>query len=274
VSSFLLMFADFLPVIMVHYRQGNGGISLRDYEIKYLKNKILSQIENQSDALSLHKELGYEDSVRENLGELSTYDNHPADLGSETFELSKQFALSRHLARQLDELNYALEKMKKGEYGICELCGREIGFERLDIIPEARLCIKCEKEKKVSIEDLEYDEPVEQALLEASYSRSFADETSNSYDGEDAWQEVQFYGSSSGPQDLSTNDTFDYDDTWYNKHEDISYVEDVEKISNEAYKQQLPDSHGDSYDGYITTDEAESDMIDYFGEDGEDDSFK
>lgn len=247
---------------------------MKDYEIKYLKNKILSLIESQSDALSLHKELGYEDSVRENLGELSSYDNHPADLGSETFELSKQFALSRHLARQLDELYKALEKMNKGEYGICEFCGQEIGFERLDIVPDARLCIKCEKEKKVEIEDLEYDNPVEEALLETPFSRTFTDETSNSYDGEDAWQEVQLYGSSSGPQDLSTNDTIDYEDTWYNKQEDIGNVEDIENISNETYKQQLPVSHGDSYDGYVETEEVLSDMIDYFGEDGEDETSK
>ena len=38
-----------------------------------------------------------------------------------------------------------LEKIKKGKYGICEKCGKEIPLERLEVSPEARFCLKCEK---------------------------------------------------------------------------------------------------------------------------------
>jgi len=39
----------------------------------------------------------------------------------------------------------ALEKIKKGKYGVCESCGKKISQKRLKISPEARLCLKCRK---------------------------------------------------------------------------------------------------------------------------------
>lgn len=238
---------------------------MKDTEIRYLKSKLKEKLEHQSKAFSLHKELGFEDSLRESTNELSSYDNHPADLGSETFELEKQFALSRHTARQIDEVKAALDRIESGSYGYCEFCGREIGFERLDAIPEARLCIKCEEERKVKVEDMEYDRPVEQDVLETPFFRTFTKGDTTAYDGEDALQDTQKYGSSSGPQDISVNDYIDYQHTWYESHEDLGYVEDVESISNETYRQQLPDSHGNSYDGYVNPDREVK--INYFGED-------
>jgi len=45
----------------------------------------------------------------------------------------------------LRNINLALEKIKKGNYGICEKCGGEIEIERLEVIPEAQFCKKCKK---------------------------------------------------------------------------------------------------------------------------------
>jgi YteA family regulatory protein len=237
---------------------------MKDIEIKYLKNKLIDKMEKQSEALSLHKELGFQDSIRDSTSELSSYDNHPADLGSETYELDKQFALTRHSARQIDEIGAALERIEDGSYGFCQFCGKDISFERLDAIPEARLCIDCEEQRKTEVEDLEYDRPVEEEILEPAFNRTFTKDDRTAYDGEDAIQDTQKYGSSSGPQDISVNDLIDYQHTFYESHEDQGYVEDVESISNETYRQQLPDTHGNSFDGYVDTEKEFK--IDYFGE--------
>ncbi len=37
--------------------------------------------------------------------------------------------------------------MERGSYGICLYCGKEIGFERLDAYPTAKLCIDCQKKE-------------------------------------------------------------------------------------------------------------------------------
>jgi len=229
----------------------NGRNLVNNSEIQYLKEKLKDKLDHQISSLSLHKELGFEDTLRDGTGELSSYDNHPADLGSETYELDKYFALSRHQARQIDEVKAALERIEKGRYGYCDFCGTAIEFERLDALPEARLCLECEEDKKVEVEDMEYDRPVEQDLLSPPFFRTFTKEDSVIYDGEDALQDTQKYGSSSGPQDIGVNENIDYQHTWYESHEDTGYVEDVESISNETYLQQLPDGHGGANEGYV-----------------------
>lgn len=41
---------------------------------------------------------------------------------------------------RLDDVRFAMDKIKQGEYGICEKCGEPIEKEILDIVPESRLC--------------------------------------------------------------------------------------------------------------------------------------
>lgn len=47
------------------------------------------------------------------------------------------------LETRLKSIDAALEKIKKGEYGLCEKCGKEISPARLKISPEAKLCQAC-----------------------------------------------------------------------------------------------------------------------------------
>jgi DnaK suppressor protein len=49
-----------------------------------------------------------------------------------------------HNAAQLHTLRRALAKFDDATYGICEECGNDIGFSRLQARPEALLCIGCQ----------------------------------------------------------------------------------------------------------------------------------
>lgn len=49
-----------------------------------------------------------------------------------------------HNAAQLLTVKRALAKFEDGTYGMCEECGNDIGFSRLQARPEARLCIACQ----------------------------------------------------------------------------------------------------------------------------------
>lgn len=46
---------------------------------------------------------------------------------------------------ELDEIDAALRRMKRGTYGICRSCGDRIALRRLLVLPEARRCIRCER---------------------------------------------------------------------------------------------------------------------------------
>jgi RNA polymerase-binding transcription factor DksA len=54
-------------------------------------------------------------------------------------------SIEQSLEVKLKDINLALEKIKKGNYGICENCGAEIEIDRLEAIPEARFCKKCKR---------------------------------------------------------------------------------------------------------------------------------
>jgi len=60
-------------------------------------------------------------------------------------EIGNALAVKEVLEKKLIKIDAALERIKKGEYGVCESCGKEIEFKRLRIEPAATLCTKCVK---------------------------------------------------------------------------------------------------------------------------------
>lgn len=76
--------------------------------------------------------------------EISSYDDHPADLASETFEREKDLALESNITDLLSKVYTALEKLDEGTYGLCDSCGVEINTSRLEALPWASLCRDCQ----------------------------------------------------------------------------------------------------------------------------------
>lgn len=83
------------------------------------------------------------DSVSEGRAvvDLSLVDQHPADLGTETFEREKDMSILEHVEAQLTDVDRALTRLEQGSYGTCEACGRPIDEDRLRARPAARFCI-------------------------------------------------------------------------------------------------------------------------------------
>jgi DnaK suppressor protein len=67
---------------------------------------------------------------------------HMADRGSDTMETELAASNVTRESRELAEIDAALERLHRTpeRFGICEDTGREIPFERLDVIPWARTC--------------------------------------------------------------------------------------------------------------------------------------
>jgi len=70
--------------------------------------------------------------------ELSNYDQHPADSGSDTFEREKDLGILDDLEAELAEIEAAIERIDNGTYGIDEVTGRPIDPARLEAVPVAR----------------------------------------------------------------------------------------------------------------------------------------
>lgn len=80
--------------------------------------------------------------LRERAGEMSVYRFHPADIGSEEHEQEKDFLITSVEGRRLYQIDDALNRLYNDAetFGKCSECGRDIEFERLEVIPETSLC--------------------------------------------------------------------------------------------------------------------------------------
>ncbi|MFT8871427.1 MAG: hypothetical protein ABF868_03940 [Sporolactobacillus sp.] len=74
-------------------------------------------------------------------GELSTYDNHPAESATQLYEREKDMALARRLREELSDVEHALAKFENGTYGLDEHTGERIPAARLDALPTARTAV-------------------------------------------------------------------------------------------------------------------------------------
>lgn len=84
----------------------------------------------------------------ENLRELmqAEVDVEPDEGDAEIFEREKNAALIAVLERKLSDIDSALRSIDKGQYGTCERCGKQIEIERLEVKPDATLCLSCQQE--------------------------------------------------------------------------------------------------------------------------------
>ncbi len=61
----------------------------------------------------------------------------------EVEEYENLLPIEKSLEEELKDIDNALEKIEKGEYGKCDICGKEISEERLIILPQAKTCDIC-----------------------------------------------------------------------------------------------------------------------------------
>jgi len=73
----------------------------------------------------------------------------PGDVIDAAYD-SAQDEISSQLAevesRELANIENALERMKAGKYGLCEVCSGKIPLVRLNALPYATMCIECQRE--------------------------------------------------------------------------------------------------------------------------------
>jgi RNA polymerase-binding protein DksA len=104
------------------------------------------------------------ESQNETLEELSSYDQHQADVATETFDREKDLSILDSIEGELADIEHALQRLDDGSYGTCEACGKPIGDDRLEAMPATRYCLddqsKAENELRTSApHEITEDEP-------------------------------------------------------------------------------------------------------------------
>ena len=78
-------------------------------------------------------------------GELARIDNHPGDMGTETFERELDSTTQLLLDEEERRIGDARRALANGTYGTCTSCGAEIPASRLEAVPEAVRCMPCQR---------------------------------------------------------------------------------------------------------------------------------
>jgi len=108
---------------------------LQTSELSYFK-EILESRKKQ-----IHKNII---GVNDELNQLNSLElNDEGDHASVNNNSMIESAIVRQQEQELREINVTLGKIASGDYGICEMCEDDIGFQRLKVKPHAIYCIDC-----------------------------------------------------------------------------------------------------------------------------------
>ncbi|AZK46904.1 TraR/DksA C4-type zinc finger protein [Paenibacillus lentus] len=206
--------------------------------ISELEAELRSEQQSIKTKLSANDHYGLNRSIRDNTSELSAVDNHPADIGTELFERGKDLALTDHDELHLTRVEDALERIADGTYGYCLTCEKPIDIQRLKAIPETAYCKEHSPQSNVSMH-----RPVEEQFLHPPFGRTSLDERADEteFDGKDAWQIVESYGTSNSPAMAEEDEIDDYNDMEIEASNELDgFVEPYESfVATDIYGQEV-----------------------------------
>ena len=168
---------------------------MKKQHMELFRSLLLKERINKINSLNTEK-IGLGSSIKDDTGELSSYDNHPGDLGTETFEAEKNYSFRNNYKTIIELIDIAIKKIDDEKYGLCEICNKDIDRNRLKLIPYTRFCIECEKKYNNKLFEEEKGRPIEEKVITPPFGRSFRDnalDDNMQFDGEDAWQAVNVY---------------------------------------------------------------------------------
>jgi len=200
---------------------------MEEEKIQYFKKRLINEQSRVQNLINQLKQNGVINSNSEMASEISIYDNHPSDSASELFDIEKGLALKANEMSIIRKIQDALKSIENNTYGKCKSCGKDIIEERLEFIPYAENCVGCENSLSGKKPAEKNDRPVEEEVLGTPFRYMTSGEVGN--EAEDTYMVVDRFN--------ELDDIIDY----YDDDDEGGYVEAIEKISNQQYKNQLPD---------------------------------
>ncbi|WP_332690089.1 TraR/DksA C4-type zinc finger protein [Halalkalibacter lacteus] len=179
-----------------------------------IKQQLLDRKAKVEERIQKHFQEEQSRTLSFSTGELSQYDNHPADTATDLYEREKDFALLEQLEREHEEIEHALAKFNHGTFGLCEATGEVIPYERLEANPAARTVVT------VAEHNVTNDRPSEEDVLDGFKRFNYDnDDRETEFDAEDAYQSVaQFNENSMVFEDSSLDENGEL----------VGYVEEIE----------------------------------------------
>ena len=125
-------------------KKKNTALSSEEVPQKWRKyyNLLIGLRIHVRDEIDLHSSDTLKHSSRDDSGDLSNYGSHQADTGTDNFDRDFALSLVSNEHEALNEIEDAIQRIKKGTYGTCEVTGKAIPAARLTAVPFARYSIE------------------------------------------------------------------------------------------------------------------------------------
>jgi RNA polymerase-binding transcription factor DksA len=107
-------------------------------------DQIRRRLQSERERIAGLRDQGVAEQDHQQAGssELSSLDQHPGDMATETVEREKDQSVLEHFDASLADVDDAIVRLDAGTYGLCERGGdHPVGEERLEALPAARYCV-------------------------------------------------------------------------------------------------------------------------------------
>ena len=111
-------------------------------ELEYFKNKLLTEKKKVMEEVGELQSNNLKQTISDQAGENSRYTYHLGDVASLSFDREFAMSLAERQQKYLEQIDEALQRIEKGEYGICKVTGETIPVERLEEVPVAKYSVK------------------------------------------------------------------------------------------------------------------------------------
>lgn len=113
-------------------------------ELKSMRSQLAKELDRlRIDLAKVESEM---DSLIQDGGEGAGDDQ--ADAGNKTFEREHEMSLLINARDMVVQTERAIERIDNKTYGVCEVCGSQIGKARLEVFPRATLCMACKQKEE------------------------------------------------------------------------------------------------------------------------------
>ena len=117
-------------------------------ELLGFKKIIFKRKEEINDEIKHISDDTLKKSQKDASGDISGYTYHMADVATDNYDREFSLGLASNDRDSLYELEDALKRVEDGTFGICENCDSLISRIRLKVVPQARLCVKCQEKRE------------------------------------------------------------------------------------------------------------------------------
>lgn len=128
----------------------NGGKGFTKKEMQAIRKTLLEKKAHLIEDLLKLKGDSLNKSLKDVSGDLSGYSFHMADMATDLYDREFSLELAEGERERLFALDEAIKRIDDGSYGKCDECGAAISKQRIKVMPQAKLCIKCQEKQEKS----------------------------------------------------------------------------------------------------------------------------